>query len=86
VLSTDTLEDMYAKYRAFFLRPKIWFIRQDKKIIVEKLSLDETLFEIHKTTPLLDNGKLNLAVKEIIVKPEGKKAMDWKSFVNGYLK
>jgi methionyl-tRNA formyltransferase len=86
VLSTDTLEEVYTKYRALFLRPKARFIWQDKRIIIEKLTLDETAFEIHKTTPLLDNGKLNTAVKEILLKPEGKKAMDWKSFVNGYLK
>jgi methionyl-tRNA formyltransferase len=86
VLSLDTLEDIYAKYRAFFLRPKIRFVRQDKKIIIENLTLDEELFEIHKTSPLLNNGKLNVAVKEILLKPEGKKAMDWKNFVNGYLK
>jgi methionyl-tRNA formyltransferase len=86
VLSTDTLADIYAKYRALALRPKARCIRQDKRIIIEKLVLDEELFEIHKHAPLLDNGKLNAAVKEILLKPEGKKAMDWKSFVNGYLK
>jgi methionyl-tRNA formyltransferase len=86
VLSTDTLEEIYAKYRALFLRPKARFIRQDKRIIIEKLSLNEELFEIHKTSPLLDNGKLNVAIKDILLKPEGKKAIDWKSFVNGYLK
>ncbi|MDR0607366.1 MAG: hypothetical protein LBG52_03245 [Candidatus Peribacteria bacterium] len=86
VLSIDTLEAIYAKYRALTLRPKVRFIRQDKRVIIERLTLDEELFEIHKHAPLLDNGKLNKAVKEILLKPEGKKAMDWKSFVNGYLK
>ncbi|MDR0860954.1 MAG: methionyl-tRNA formyltransferase [Candidatus Peribacteria bacterium] len=86
VLSLDPLKDVYAKYRAFSLRPKVRFVRQDKKVIIEKLTLDEELFEIHKSSPLLDNGKLNPAVKEIFLKPEGKKEMDWKSFVNGYLK
>lgn len=86
VLSQDSLEDIYAKYRAFSLWPKVRFIRQDKKIIIEKLVLDEEPFEVHKYAPLLENGKLNLAVKEILLKPEGKKEMDWKSFVNGYLK
>ncbi|MDR2415157.1 MAG: hypothetical protein LBD75_00640 [Candidatus Peribacteria bacterium] len=86
VLSTDTLEEIYAKYRALSLRPKARCIWQEKRIIIEKLSLNEELFEIHKTAPLLENGKLNAAVEEILLKPEGKKAMDWKSFVNGYLK
>jgi methionyl-tRNA formyltransferase len=86
VLSTDSLEEVYAKYRALALRPKIRFIWQNKHIIIEKMIVDEALFEIHKTFSLLDNGKLNIAVQEIVLKPEGKKAMDWKSFVNGYLK
>jgi methionyl-tRNA formyltransferase len=86
VLSTDSLAEIYAKYRALALRPKARFIWQEKRIIIEKLILDEQLFEIHKTAPLLENGKLNAAVQEILLKPEGKKAMDWKSFVNGYLK
>ncbi|MDR2190404.1 MAG: hypothetical protein LBP53_04370 [Candidatus Peribacteria bacterium] len=86
VLSTDSLEAVYTKYRALALWPKARCIRQEKRIIIEKLSLNEEVFELHKTAPLLDNGKLNVAVKEILLKPEGKKAMDWKSFVNGYLK
>ncbi len=86
VLSLDNLESIYTKYRAFFLRPKPRFIWQDKRIVIEELLLDEALFEIHKNGLLAENGKLNPAVKEIVVKPEGKKAMDWKSFVNGYLK
>lgn len=86
VLSSDTLDDIYAKYRAFTLRPKISFIRQDKKIIIEKLIIDEWLFEIHKAEPLLTDWNLNLAVKDISLKPEWKKSIDWKSFVNGYLK
>jgi methionyl-tRNA formyltransferase len=86
VLSIDTLADIYTKYRAFFLRPKARFIRQDKRIIIEKLLLDEELFEIHKTAPLLDNGTLNRAVKDILLKPEGKKAMNRENFSNGYLK
>jgi methionyl-tRNA formyltransferase len=85
----DTLENMYAKYRAFTLRPKIRFILNEKTVIIEKLILDEKKRTDHKETPLLEvKGKeklLNPAITEILLKPEGKKAMEWKSFLNGYL-
>ena len=80
----DTLEEIYAKYRAFSLRPKIRFTRKEKKVIVEALKLDEITFETHKKSPLFQGKTLNSSVLSISVKPEGKKAMDWKSFCNGY--
>lgn len=86
VLSLDSLDDIYAKYRAFAMRPKIWFIWQEKRVVIEKLVLDEALFEVHKVSPLLENWKLNESVKEIFLKPEGKWVMDWISFKNWYLK
>jgi len=80
----DSLEEIYAKYRAFFLRPKIRFTRKEKKVIIEELKLDEATFETHKKSPLFQGKTLNQNVLSISVKPEGKKAMDWKSFCNGY--
>ena len=41
----DSLEDIYNKYRGFYLRPKIYFIWKDKRVIVEELKLDENIFE-----------------------------------------
>ena len=32
------------------------------------------------------DNNLNGAIKQIMLKPEGKKGMDFKSFKNGYLK
>lgn len=86
VLSTDTLEDIYAKYKAFVLWPKIWFIRWDKRIVIDSLEIDEIQFELYKKDLLVSEGSLNLAVKNILLKPAGKKAMTWKTFRNGYLK
>jgi methionyl-tRNA formyltransferase len=48
----DTLEDLYAKYRAFILRPKVRFTLHEKIVIIETLVLDETQWETHKTQPL----------------------------------
>ena len=55
-------------------------------MIIEKMVCDEKLFAVHKDVALIDSisGDLNPAVQELIVKPEGKKAMAWKEFVAGY--
>jgi hypothetical protein len=56
-------------------------------VTIEELLLDEVKYNELKDTPLFDkNNSLNACVKEIGLKPEGKKAMDFKSFKNGYLK
>ncbi|MBO4203526.1 hypothetical protein J5893_01685 [bacterium] len=85
-IAIDPLEEIYTKYRAFFLRPKLWCTQQGKRVVIEKLILDEKLFETHKKEPLITGKTLNPAVKEIALKPEGKKAMDRASFANGYVK
>jgi len=82
----DSLEEIYNKYRGFFLWPKIYFELKWKRIIVEELKLDEKIFEENKNKSLLNEKTLNPAVIEIKIKPEGKKVMDWNSFLNGYLK
>ena len=83
----DPLEDIYNKYRWYVLWPKIWFVLNDKKVVIEELILDEVKFNDLKDKSLFDKtNKLNDAVKSILLKPEGKKAMDYKSFKNGYLK
>ncbi|HCB51278.1 TPA: hypothetical protein DEP21_01700 [Patescibacteria group bacterium] len=85
---TDTLESIYRKYRAFYLRPKIYFFHEGKRIVVEQLDLDENLYTENQNKPLLskENLLLNKCVKTILIKPEGKKSMDRDSFKNGYLK
>lgn len=85
-VSSESLDAIYAKYRAYYLWPKIHFIHQEKTIIIEKLLLDEKHFVEHKDKPLISGDKLNPTVKEIFLKPEGKKAMDRASFKNGYRK
>lgn len=85
--NTDTLEDIYKKYRAYALRPKIYFFLNNKKrIVIENLILDENLFEKNKAKSLFEGKTLNKAIKEISVKPEWKKAMTREAFKTWYLK
>ncbi len=87
---TDSIETVYNKYRAYFLRPKIYFMSDWKRIIIESLQLNEPLYNSNDELPLFqktDKGIcLHPAIQEIIVKPEGKKAMERKEFLNGYMK
>ncbi len=83
----NSIESIYAKYRWYYLWPKIWFTHNEKKVVIEELVLDEVKYNNLKDTPLFDwKSSLNECIKNIALKPEGKKAMDFKSFKNGYLK
>jgi len=89
----DTISDIYAKYKAYYLWPKIHFTAPDswsdswKNIIIDTLILDEQLFNQDSEFPLFDDTcSLHPAIKSIKLKPEWKKAMDWVDFKNGYIK
>lgn len=81
---TDTLQDIYNKYRGFYLWPKIYFEHKGKRVIIEHIKIDENNYKTTSQKPLFENYKLNPAITDILVKPEGKKPMDWASFCNGY--
>jgi len=83
---SDTLETVYNKYRAYALRPKIYFMLDGKRVIIEHLKLSEPLYNSNDEVPLFQDKELNPAIIDIQLKPEGKKAMDWKEFLNGYMK
>lgn len=91
-INKDTLEKIYSKYRAYFLWPKLYFIinnedsSKSKRVIIEKLILNEKTFLDNKDKMLFEWKTLNACVEEIILKPEGKKWMDRKSFAAGYLR
>lgn len=59
---------------------------KSKRVIIEKLILNEKAFEDNKEKMLFDGKILNECVEEIILKPEGKKWMSWESFVAGYVR
>ncbi|MFA7717404.1 MAG: methionyl-tRNA formyltransferase, partial [Candidatus Absconditabacterales bacterium] len=93
----DSLHDVYRKYRAFYQRPKIYFILKEKRIIIEELKIKKELHNIstfqyfnistERKTPLINDGNnLNQIIESLSLKPEGKKPMSWKEFANGYLK
>ena len=82
----DNLEDIYAKYRAYAIRPKIRFKLNEKTVIIEELQIDELKYNENKHSPLVQWKNLNTSIINISIKPEWKKAMDWNSFCNGYLK
>jgi len=101
---TDSIETIYNKYRAYFLRPKIYFNLSSftwkegdhdsgggfKRVIIESLQLNEPLYNSNDELPLFqktDKGIcLHPAIENIQLKPEGKKAMAWKEFLNGYMR
>lgn len=83
---TDTLETIYNKYRAFFLWPKIYFMLNGKRVIIEHLKLSEPLYNSNEELPLFQGKECNPAILDIQLKPEGKKPMAWKEFLNGYMK
>jgi methionyl-tRNA formyltransferase len=92
-LRTTPLQEAYNKYRAYAIWPKIWAVWPEKfmkvsgkTLIIEELICDEQLFAEYASKPVVDaTGRLNPWIQQLSIKPEGKKAMDWKSFVNGYL-
>lgn len=85
--ASDSLASIYAKYRAYALRPKIRFTHQEKTVVIESMTLDADLYAAGKDQPLWDSSYyLHPAIKTLSLKPEGKKSMDRTSFKNGYLK
>jgi len=92
-LRNTPLQEVYNKYRAYALRPKIRTTWPDtfpkiagKTLVIEELICDEQLFSWNSDQPICrETGLINPAIKELSIKPEGKKAMNWKSFKNGYL-
>ncbi len=86
----DTLDSVWKKYKAYAMWPKIYTLfptkNWDKKLIViEELVLDETEFSESKHQSLYDWNKLNSAVIQLKIKPEGKKSMSWDDFKRWYL-
>ncbi len=82
----DSIETIYNKYRAFYLRPKIYFILNGKRVIIEELKLNEHIYNSNDERPLFKGKELHPAVQDIQLKPEGKSTMWRKEFLNWYLK
>lgn len=96
-LHTDTLREIYQKYQAYALWPKIFFYYNDnKRAIIESIEIDEEKYLEQKN--LFDEAffglfgqpqdhltHLNPLIKNITIKPEWKKAMNWQEFQSNFL-
>jgi len=91
----DTLRSCLRKYNAYYLWPKIRFLYQDKRHIIESLTIDHDL--IHNANhpwwdePLWDTSCQHMSkyVKHIMIKPENKKAFSrdaWKQWIHAWAK
>lgn len=90
-IHVDTLEHIYNKYRGYYLWPKIFFNLEinweQKRFIIENIEVDNEIYDHQKHHPLVDkSNKLNIAIKNIWVKPEWKKLISWDEFIKGYIK
>ena len=54
----------------------------DKRVIIEELKLNEPLYNSNDEVPLFQGKQLHPAVSDIQIKPEGKKTMPRKEFLN----
>jgi len=70
-LFNERLESVYAKYKGYFLWPKISFELDGRHILIEKLVLDKESYQQYKDLPLINSDfSPNLAIKEFLLKPE----------------
>jgi len=62
---------VYAKYKGYFLWPKISFEFDGKHVLIEKLVLDKEKYQEYKDLPLITSDfSPNKAIKELFLKPE----------------
>ena len=70
-LFNESLESVYAKYKGYFLWPKISFELNGKHVLIEKLVLDKESYQQYKDHPLINSDfSPNKAIKELSFKPE----------------
>lgn len=84
----DTAEDIFNKYRAFQPWPGIFFMFNGKRcklIDIEKSDKNANPGELKEIEKELILGTINGSLKVKILQPEGKKPIDDKDFINGFL-
>jgi len=82
----DSLQDVYIKYQAYAMRPKIYFIYNNKRVIIESIELISDSRKLLNTDICIwKDNRPNSSIKQLICKPEGKKAMTWDNFVRGWI-
>ena len=93
---TTPIEQILRKYNAYYLRPKIYFIHNNKRVIIEQISIIyknmkkyiQYKIEDPSFSYSLIDQRNNKAptIKELLIKPEGKKTMTREEFKSGYVK
>lgn len=83
------LRQLYAAWRAYCLRPKLFFEVWNTLFIIDWLIINEKLFATEWEKPfLIKDGAtwlhLNASVEKLLLKPQGKKAQERKDIRNGY--
>ena len=87
IVLTDTLQDVYRKYQAYALWPKVFFEYNKRVCTIDSLEVDAKQRESMKHQSWVNDAmKLNDAITSCMVKPSWKKAMTRDSFINGYMK
>lgn len=82
----DTLLSIRKKRQAFALWPKLYFILDEKRYVIDALILKESVVVADLAKwPLIQWTLLHEAIHTIVIKPEGKKWLSRSEFVNGYL-
>ncbi len=86
---TDSLSEIYKKYQAYALWPKIYTHLYNKIVIIESMILHQAVYSATHHLPLFFQEKwwsivLHQAVKSLYVKPAWKKSMHWDEFIRWY--
>lgn len=84
---SEPLRQILRKYNAYSLRPKVYFLHNNKRVIIENLQIDLEKYDQQKLSSIIDNQhNLNPAIVSLLVKPEWKKTMSREAWKSGYLK
>lgn len=88
----EQLQDIYAKYKAFFLWPKIFFVLDkrfwkhfEKRVIIQDLQIDQIKIQEYWNLWLFDKDlNLNPAIIDLKLKPEWKSLISYEDFKKWY--
>lgn len=82
---SDSLAYIYAHYRAYYLRPKIFFVYQGRQHIITRLQVDPVLYHQYHHMPLVwVNDTLHPAVVQLQIHPANKKPINYRDRLRWY--
>lgn len=86
IYNTPLLE-IIRKYNAYYLRPKIYFMHNSKRNIIENIEISKTWDKKYLSEPLVTKEYvINPLVQKLEIKPEGKKVTSRDERKRWYLK